>query len=434
MKKVLIIAYYFPPMGMGGVQRAVKFVKYLPEFGWKPIVVTVKDVAYYANDNSLLKEVESANIIRTESLDPLRLYKKTSKLKRQSIKKISNQKFSFSGKINQYLLPFLILPDSKVLWLPWAISAAEKIIKSQHVDLVMTTSPPHSAHLAGLWFKLRNDLSWIADFRDQWPTEVSQKLPTPIHRSLDHWIARKVLLKADKIISVSNPITDQLHKNSRRKRKHFDTLSNGFDKKDFDIIQVDRSEKKFIVTYCGTISKILNPVFFFSGLKLALNQRPDLRENICVRFIGSILDVDLESLIHHYRLDNIIEREDYVSHHESVRYLIESDMLLFLLSENLSEGMVTGKIFEYIAAGKPIMALAPHGEAERLILNHARGIVIPPTDTENIAAEFIRCYELWKRGDLKITVPRWKGLEQFERKNQTEKLAMIFEDTLQQRL
>jgi len=142
------------------------------------------------------------------------------------------------------------------------------------------------------------------------------------------------------------------------------------------------------------------------------------------------LGIRLEERVRCCGLKDVVEVVGYVSHTESIRYLMSSDMLLLLLSEGMGEGMVTGKIFEYLASGKPILALVPRGEAERLVIRYARGVVVPPDDREGIAVQILRSFVLWKRGDLKITVPRWKGIECFERRVQTGELAALFDSAV----
>jgi len=156
-----------------------------------------------------------------------------------------------------------------------------------------------------------------------------------------------------------------------------------------------------------------------------MDRCPELSQVIRVRFVGTVVDVPLKRLIKRYNLGNVVQLVGYVSHRESIRFLMEAHILLLLLDEKLSPGMVTGKVFEYLAAGKPIMAAVPKGEAERLILRFARGVVVPPTDSEKMTQQILRSFTLWKRGDLKVSVPRWKNLDSYDRKNQTGELAEI---------
>jgi glycosyltransferase involved in cell wall biosynthesis len=427
MKKVLIISYYFPPMGMGGVQRVTKFVRYLPDFGWEPVVLTVRDVVYYARDDSLLNEVRGRRVIRTDSLDPLRILWEISKRKKKGgTNERGNERLPFFEKFNRILSSWICVPDSKVLWLPFLIMAAGRFLRSHDVDLILTTSPPHSAHLAGLWLKRKTGLPWVVDFRDNWFGDISEKSPTRVHRLLNRWMAHRVARSADCVVTVSEPITNDLALQSGRASEDCITLPNGYDKSDFEGIRSLPAEK-FTITYCGTLSPVLNPKVFLRAVADAVRTRPDLKKRLCIRFVGTALGIDLSGIVHRYGLKGVVECVGYVHHRESIRYLMNSDMLFLTIRGDMGEGMITGKIFEYLASGKPILAEIPKGEAEKLILNYARGVVVPPADEMGMTAQILRAFALWERGDLKVTVPRWKGIECFDRRNQAKKLAEIFD-------
>ncbi len=428
MRKLLFIAYYFPPMGMAGVQRSTKFVKYLPEFGWEPIVLTVKDVSYYAHDPSLLNEVSETIIIRTESLDPLRIKRRiSSPAKKERKLHTPVRRSSISHLVNRHLFSWIFLPDTKVPWVPIAIREANRILQQHPVDLVFTTSPPHSAHLIGLSLKKKRGISWVADFRDNWKTERFERGPTMIHRRLDRRMASRVVRKADKIITVTHPISTDLAELSHRDQADFITIPNGYDQTDFDHSdQINPYPQKWTITYCGSLYPKRDPERFLQAVSLAIQDRPEIKEQINIRFAGTVFEIDLKGMIERYSLREVVRFAGYVSHQENVRYLMTSDCLLLLIAKDESQSVSTGKIYEYIASGKPILALIPEGEAEKLIIKHARGVVIPPGDVRGIKAQIIRAFDLWKRKDLKITVPRWRGIEPYSRRNQTEVLAGIF--------
>ena len=427
MKRVLIISYYFPPMGAGGVQRTLKFVRYLPDFGWEPIVLTVKDVLYHARDESLLEEVKDRTIIRTESFDPQRLVQRWRR--KTDTQPSRERRFPFLEILNRSFLPWLLVPDSKILWVPYAVREARRLADSRGIDVVFTTSPPQSVHLAGLGLKRGTGLPWIADFRDNWRTKQYERTPTPIHkRSNDRQVGR-VVRAADRIITVSVPITEDLIRRSGRSETHFSTLLNGYDSVDFSGIQ-PRSQDRFTMTYCGALDPVRNPDVFLLGVELALRDRPDLRKKLRIHLVGSVYGIDLDGMIRHYDLNDVVQVVGYVSHQHCIEMMMDSDLLLLMVSEKTGSDLVTGKIFEYLAAGKPILALVPGGEAEKLILKYARGSVVPPDDAAGVAAQVLRAFTLWERGDLKLSIPPWKGIEQYERRAQTETLARIFDDVV----
>lgn len=422
MNRVLVIAYYFPPMGMGGVQRAVKFVKYLPEFGWEPTVLTVKDVLYYARDDSFEEDMKDASVVRTESLDPLRLGAKWSDQKSAVV----SGRCGHLGKLHGMIARWMAIPDPKVLWIPHAVQAALKLIHQNKIDLILTTSPPHSAHLIGWYLKRMTGVPWVADFRDDWLGMYFDDLPTRAHAGLNRWIIRQIIEKANGIVTVSEPIRDVLLAISRNTKSRCEVIRNGYDRSEFEGVS-EGSRDLFTITYSGTVSPLLNPSVFLQGVAQALDQRTDLRTRIRVRFIGGIIDLDLSHMIESYGLNDIVSVEGYLPHDESVGRMIDSDLLLLLLPESGSAGLVTGKVYEYLASGKPILALAPCGEDEQLIIKHARGVVVPPEDVEGVAGRIVRSFELWERGDLKITKPRWEGIEVYDRRYLTRLLAFFFD-------
>jgi glycosyltransferase involved in cell wall biosynthesis len=426
MKKVLIVAYYFPPMGMGGVQRASKFVKYLPEFRWEPLVLTVKDVLYYQHDPTLIHEIRHAKIFRTESLDPLRLIRPLmkSRIPTQSGEIHRPSAFEIlNGKIS----PWLCVPDTKIAWVPFALASGIRIIKRFGIDVIFTTSPPHSSHLVGLLMKKMLNIPWVVDFRDSWLMEEFNPGPTPVHRTINRWMLREVLKRSDRIIGISKPILADMQSATDKPAGDFIWIPNGFDPADFKEYRTKPSSR-FRMTYCGTLSPFLSPEHFFRGLTLAVRNRPDIKDKLEVRFVGSITGIDFDGIVEKTGIHDRIQKIGYVPHAESIRYLMDSDLLVLVLPADSSSGMVTGKIFEYMASGLPILGVVPDGEAKRLILEHQRGFVVHPHDTEGIARMVAELFDRWRKGRLKIGSPRWKGMEAFDRRNQAGLLALIFNE------
>lgn len=429
MKRVLVIAYYFPPLGMGGVQRVLKFVKYLPDFGWEPTVLTVKDVVYYAKDASLLKEAGKCEVVRTGSLDPLRIRRRLSNVKKEYEGKPFGDSLTGLGRWNRVISTWICVPDTKVLWLPFAVQRGLALLKSGCFDLIFTTSPPHSAHLAGLVLKRRTGLPWTADFRDDWMGDYVDLLPTSVQRRVNRALARRVVNGADRVVAVSQPIKDRMICHSKKKDDNFTVIPNGYDRADFGGFRSARTDR-LTITYCGTVSRILDPGPFLESVAEAIRMNPKLNEKLRVRFVGADCGMNLRKTAGRLGLDEVVECVGYVSHEESIGWLMNSDMLLLLIPNTFGAGMVTGKVFEYLASGKPILAVVPPGEAERLVIKHARGIVVRPENLKAMAAQLLRSVALWERGDLKLSVPRWQGISQYDRRTQTERLAELFDSVV----
>ncbi len=419
MKNVLMISYYFPPLGLGGVQRPAKLAKYLPQFGWKPTVLTVKTVTYYGYDPTLLDELQNVEIVRTGSLDPLRVF--------QWRKNISSASPRIGEGLYWKFSNWVFVPDSKILWLPFAWATASRLMNQKQIRVLWTTAPPYSSHVLGLGLKLWKKSFWIADFRDDWPISSSQ-VPTSFHRHFHDWLLRQVLTHADRFTVVSQPILSRLHQKSQRPLAHFLFLPNGFDQEDFEkAVFPKRKNPQCIFLYCGTLNPIHSPEAFLKGVGLALQIAPALRSQIRILFVGKVTGIDLDAMIAQYSLGCCIERMGYVPHQESVQKLMEADVLLLFLPAWADSGIVTGKLYEYLASGKPILAIVPPGEAARMVAQWKRGEVVHPENAEQIAQAIIRWVNDWKKDALRIGMPRWEGLEIFNRKSQAQKLALLLD-------
>jgi glycosyltransferase involved in cell wall biosynthesis len=428
VKRVLFISYYFPPMGMGGVQRSAKFVKYLPMYGWEPTVVTVRDVRYHGHDPSLSADVLDSKIIRTESLDPLRILRA---LKPSGGKQRPAQQAGFSAldKWNGILTRWIYIPDSKIPWIPFAVHAAMRAGARVPFDAVFTTSPPHSAHLAGLLLRKMLRVPWTADFRDSWLMEKFDRVPTRFHRRINDRMLRAVLSHADRIVGISEPIVADLRKISGREADAFKCISNGFDSADFRGTGRTRSHF-FRVTYCGTANTVHSPECFFRGFQRALLRRPDLRESIRVRFVGSVTGIDFRRMVVDCGLAGLVTGTGYVSHAESIVRLMDSDLLLLLLPSDSSPGVLTGKIFEYLASGIPILGVIPEGEASRLIRSNPQNASASPDDPDAVAGALIGLYDRWKQGGVKIIPAPAAQAAPYDRKRQSGMLAAVLEESL----
>jgi glycosyltransferase involved in cell wall biosynthesis len=424
MRNLLFLSYYFPPMGMGGVQRSIKLVKYLPEFEWNPIVLTVKDILYHGHDPSLERDAGRARVIRTESLDPLRLSFRA----RGPAKASPGVGVPSLSVFNRSVVPWIFIPDSKTGWIPFAVSEGIRLAGAERIHAVFTTSPPHSAHLAGWMLKRRLGIPWVADFRDSWMRESFDRVPTPVHRTLNETMLRFVLKSADRVTGISGPILEDMRFLSGRPAGDFVRIPNGFDPDDFRGFRHEGS-KRFGVTYCGTVNAVHSPAEFLAGAGEAVRREPRLRSALEIRFIGAVSDVDLDGMVRRHGLDGLVTRTGYVSHAESIRHLARSDVLLLVLPPESSPGVVTGKLFEYLATGLPIIAVVPKGEAAEIINQSGRGPVVHPSDSAGIASALIGLYHEWKRSRGKrtgvIRTDLWT--EQFSRRRQAEQLARILE-------
>lgn len=428
MNKVLFLSYYFPPMGMGGTQRSAKFVKYLPAFNWEPVVVTVKDVKYYAQDLTLLDEIQNRKIIRTESLDPLRLLarfsnsnKSADEEKKHSTKSTSH----FLNFLNKTFVNWFLIPDSKILWLPFVLVTSIRLIKKYKIKIIYTTSPPHSAHIGGLLLKWICRVKWVADFRDDWTGGESQPNPTIFHTFFNRLMEKIVLKYADHIVSMCDFLTDNLKsKSGYFKTNNFSTIANGYDAEDFAGLLNSPLHSKFTITHCGSISKVSNPDSFLRAIHFLFEQKPDLRKNFQIQFLGTDIFGYLEDGIKNYGLEKNILPIKYLQHRDALLEIMKSHLLLLTITKQTNEEIITGKIFEYLGSGKPILLISGDGEVARMIRNHNRGTSVQNKNIDGIIKSINNYYEMYQIGRLKFDEPL--SIKQFERKKLTGQLVKIF--------
>ncbi len=401
-------------MGMGGVQRITKFCKYLPEFGWQPTVITVKDTVYYGFDETLLDEIPEAKIYRTESLDPLRIAFKLGAKK--EIKPSSNSQKSILNFISD-----LFLPDNKILWTPFAIQKAVELFKEEKFDAILTTSPPHSIHFIGLYLKRKFGIPWIIDFRDPWVNGHLEQVKNDTKKTILHRIEKKILKESDFVISVT-PSTSEVFasKLSSTLKDKFTTITNGYDLADFEE-QKEVSRSKFTITYTGTISVHANPKKILEALKILASEVG--KEKILIKFVGTFTNEIYKDILESFKDSIEIKEFGYLSHTKAISETINSDILLLLAEKNLTN-VIPAKVFEYIATRKPILAILPESDTKAILEKIPNSEVCDIEDDFKILATLRKLYSKWENGELELNK---NDISSFERKSQTKKLVSIFE-------
>jgi len=382
MNKVLIISYFFPPVGGGGVIRVTKFVKYLANFGWKPYVLTVQEGFYPIKDPSLLKDIPSdVAITRVRYFEPA---------------------FWFKGHFWQSFLAYLVyplflIPDRQILWFLAAIVSGYRIIKKEKIKIIFSSFAPASDHLIAMILKKLTGVKWVADFRDEWTNNLEFGFKTVYHRKLAQVLEKKILNNADAIISVSEGLTSNYQRILGKKTHKFTTITNGFDAEDFQNVFFNRTKrKKMSIVHTGTIYGTRTTDAFLEIVK-------DLNLPLEVEFFG---------------------QNKRLPHKDIIRKLYEADILLLILSPKDRSSAMTGKIYEYLAARKPIFALAPkHTGASKLVQKLNVGEVADPENQKEIKEKLLKIYQKWCQNDLKIPEV---NLANYERKNLTNNLAEIF--------
>ena len=436
-KKVLIITYYWPPAGGPGVQRWLKFAKYLPEFGWKPIIYTPKNPSYPLIDESLLKEVpKDTEIVKTKIWEPYRIAEKLS----GSNKKYKGGQFdvrknqNWKARLSIWIRGNFFIPDARVFWVKPSVKFLEKYLKENHIETIVTTGPPHSMHLIGLGLKKKNpQLKWIADFRDPW-TEISYYKHLKLSKNSDkkhHELEEKVFENAD--VTLATSYTDA--ENFRKKGANSITLTNGFDNSDYsrlnknistdDLNKLTSVNDRFTLCYAGVLEQLRNPENLWTSLSKLIQENPDFAENFVLKFVGRIDDrilVQLENSV----LKNAVQNLGYVPHDKALEEMFNSEMLLLTNFPNeSSKGIIPGKLFEYLATGKKIISFGPKdSDVSKIISETKAGKHFTYSEKEEIKNYILDIFELWKNGQLKANSG---NIQQFSRENLSKKLSELLE-------
>ena len=435
-KKVLVITYYFPPSGGAGVQRTLKFVKYLREFGWEPVVLTVRDADYPVYDESLFSEIPAlVKVYRRRIFEPYRLYRKFTGRRGEESTDIATltldqeSKSRFSERMSEWVRATFFVPDARIAWRFVAPRFAEKVIRTEKVDAILSSAPPYTAHLIGSQLKRKTGLPWVADFRDSWIGWLStpQWRPWPA-RVLERRMERSVLASADKILTVSNGVKDDLlSRHPEFDDQRWRLLLNGFDGADFDEIERPPKDDRITITYVGSLYGPRHPEYLLQALEKLDRETPDLENKLCVRLIGRIGEPIMRRIATS-PVKHLFDLVPYVSHNESLVYLLRGHVSLLIIDDApANRGILTGKLFEYIGAGNPILALAPEGEAAELIRSQKLGWVAPPRNEEAIRRILLKILKR-KRWRKAGSSRHWDVQKQFERRSQTAELAKILDE------
>jgi glycosyltransferase involved in cell wall biosynthesis len=424
--KILYITYYWPPAGGPGVQRAIKFAKFLPEFGVTPLILTVDEKigSYPLKDQSLLKDISpDLKITKTSTFEPLSLYSKLLKKEVPYSGFANESNPSFTQKISRFIRGNLFIPDARRGWNSYAIREAKRLIKEEGIQAILTSSPPHSTQLIGLRLKEIFGIPWIADLRDPW-TDIyyySLMLHTPFAKYLDKKYEREVLEKADALL-VTNNDTKNLFasKSDSIQKDKIHVIYNGFD--DGDFAQHSKvNSGQFVITYTGTIASNYHIEAFveaFGRLCKSVNEK-----EIKLKFVGKVSEEIKEKF---KEVVDKVEFIGYVPHSESIQHLINSSALLLAIPQVAnSEAILPGKLFEYLAARKPMICLGPkNGDVATIISDCKAGKTFGDNEGKELTQYLTEQIEIWRSSDRKIELSGNEYLK-YSRKAQTEKLAGV---------
>ncbi len=406
-KKVLVITYYWPPAGGIAVQRWVKFCKYLSDYGWQPIVYTVSNGHYPLTDNSMLKDVpESLTVIKQPVWEPYQLYQFFSRGKKVNVNPGEikpGDGSSFLKRISVWIRSNFFIPDARKFWIRPSIKFLNEYLKENPVDAIVSTGPPHSAHLIALGLKRKNNLPWLADFRDPWTTmDYYQELSlTPWADRKHHRLEKEVLTSADAITVVGRGMQEEFE--SKRGRRVV-VVTNGFDEDDFSL-EPAKIDNEFSIVHIGSFQARINPTGLWKALAELRNEKHPLITKLKIKLTGSVAPSITQS-IKDNGLDEFLLASAFKPHDEAIKQMKNAAVLLLCVYEQ-NKFIVTGKIFEYLAAKRPILYTgSKDGDAARIVLETETGPVFRRDEVGAIKSHLKFLFEQFERGELNLKTSR----------------------------
>jgi glycosyltransferase involved in cell wall biosynthesis len=421
-KKVLMIAYSFPPIGGSGVHRVLRFIKYLPEFGWLPTVVTTANNRYSTKDVSLLNHIPpKTDVIRIPGFEFLNYYSRAKKFQMHRV-------LSLIDKVTAF-------PDSQAFWKNKVIAELPKIIDIGSFDLIYATYGPGSNLLIGKNLKSKYHLPLVIDFRDEWASDpyltfLRARARKPLLAKLEGECIRS----SDRVVCLNEIMKDRFtRKYTDEARGKFVVIQNGYDE---DTVKLQGEPKdttlepdKFNIIYAGSFYGMRNPGNFLKALLSLVNENQSYEKKIRVFFIGNVATPEVLNFAEQKALKKVVTLIPYLPHDELIRYLHSAHVLLLIIAQMPgTDAEYTSKIFEYIAVDKPILAIVPTGGAAAQLIRKTRtGFVVDNSNIEEIKKTIEALYENWKVGKLAVKPDRSEVMS-YSAKNLTAKLADVFND------
>ncbi|GAA4969667.1 glycosyltransferase family 4 protein [Algibacter aquimarinus] len=422
-KKILIITYYWPPAGGPGVQRWLKFVKYLPEFDVEPIVYIPENPSYPLIDKSLISEIPDNIIILKHPINEP--YKFAGALSNKSTNTISKgiipekKRQSFFEKVMLYIRGNFFIPDARKNWVKPSINYLSEYISKENIKTIITTGPPHSLHLIGLSLKDKLGVKWIADFRDPWTTigYHKQLKLTKASKCKHKALEKQVLNTADQVIVTSSVTKNEFQQITNQP---IEVITNGYDN---DLVGKIEQDSKFTLAHIGSLLSKRNPEILWQVLSENIQENESFAHDFQLNLVGAVSENVLES-INKYNLSNYIDNVGYISHKESVKFQKKSQLLLLIeIDSEETKCIIPGKLFEYIVSNRPIVALGPKGsDVENIIKETNTGDYFYYNDYKSLKSTILMHYKAFQNKTLK-TQPI--GLQKYHRKSLTESLSKL---------
>lgn len=423
-KKALIIAYYWPPAGGPGVQRWLKFVKYLGDFDIDPIVYIPENPNYPIIDDSLQKDIpKGITVLKQPISEPYRFAKMLSGKQTKSISSgiiSENEKQSLTERILLYIRGNFFIPDARKAWVKPSVNVLSTYLSKESIDVIITTGPPHSLHLIGMQLQNRLGVKWVADFRDPWTTigYHDQLKLTKKSQERHKTLERNVLNSADKIIVTS--FTTKIEFEQLTKTP-IEVITNGYDvEKTNSNLQLD---SKFTISHIGSLLSKRNPKILWQVLSELIEEHKDFSKDLQLNFVGTVSE-DVIETIKSFKLFDYNSIKGYVSHCDAIKFQKQSQVLLLVeINSEATKCIIPGKLFEYMASNRPIIALGPNqSDIEKILKETNTGKYFKydeKTALKNVILDYYRAY---KKQDLKVNAI---GLQAYSRKALTKRLATV---------
>ncbi|MDG2226509.1 MAG: glycosyltransferase [Flavobacteriales bacterium] len=430
IKKVLIITYYWPPSGGAGVQRWLKFVKYLREYGWEPVVFTVEGGEVPVLDYSLKKDIpDNVEVLREPIWEPYTFYKKIIGQKKED--KIQtgflteNKKPKLMERFSIWVRGNLFIPDARKFWIKPSVKNLSNYLNENKVDAIVSNGPPHTTHMIGLALKNKFNIPWLADFRDPWTNiDFYDKL------MLSKWADKKhhrledaVIKHADALVTVSPNWAKDFKDKSKR---DFNVIYNGFDEKDFTCKEVEL-DQKFSIVHIGSMNKDRNPHNLWKVLGEICSEIEGFSKDLEIKMVGPT-DIAIKKALHENNLNENLNKIDYVPHSEVVTYLLGAQLLLLPINDTPNSlGVIPGKLFEYLAARRPIICIGPlKGDSCRIINETEAGYTFSFNNKSDLKTTLISLYnEFTEIGKVECSS---NSIEKFSRRNLTGQMADLLNE------
>ncbi|WP_431157903.1 glycosyltransferase [Winogradskyella poriferorum] len=425
-KKVLIITYYWPPAGGPGVQRWLKFVKYLPQYDVEPIVYCPSNPSYPVVDSSLKEEIpEGIEVLSQPIREPYRL---ASLFSRKSTKDISSgiipkaKRQTFIEKFLLFIRGNYFIPDARVNWVKPSITFLSQYISQNAIDSIITTGPPHSLHLIGLGLKEQIGVKWIADFRDPWTTIGYHKALKLRRKGKEKHIQleKNVLSNADEIIVTSHFTKKEF---STKTNVPITVITNGYDNHH---VSIDKKDAKFTLSHIGSLLSERNPIVLWRVLSKLIETHSEFAKHFRLNLVG-IVSNDILDSIKSNGLEEFVTVVGYVNHDEAIAYQMKSRLLLLIeIDSEDTKAIIPGKLFEYMISETPILAIGPDGsDVEMIIKSTNTGRYFNYQNQQELEAQLLTYFEAYKNDSLNVNAI---GLQPYSRKELTKSLSTIIKE------